>query len=154
MVSWSFLSSHTPGLLCIARDPGARLRDIAASVGVTGRSAHAIVTDLAGAGYDIRQKDGRRNRHDERGLKHRPASEARRVPIPPELVAIPRQHIDTFDIAADGRIFSSDREHPVASTVIGDVWASARNLALTPAQAASSWPGASTTCGTRLYRRG
>ena len=79
--------------------------------------------------------------HEERGLKHRPASETRRVPIPPELVAILRQHIDTFDIAADGRIFSSDRGHPVASTAISDVWAAARNLALTPAQAASSLAG-------------
>ena len=50
-------------LLCIARDPGARLRDIAASVGITERSAHAIVSDLAGAGYVVRQKDGRRNRY-------------------------------------------------------------------------------------------
>jgi hypothetical protein len=50
-------------LLCIARDPGARLRDIAASVGITERSAHAIVSDLAGVGYVVRQKDGRRNRY-------------------------------------------------------------------------------------------
>jgi integrase len=64
--------------------------------------------------------------HDERGLKHRSVSETRRVPIPPELVTILR-HIDTFGIAADGRIFSSDRGHPVASTAISDVWAAARN---------------------------
>jgi len=49
--------------LCIAHDPGARLRDIAASLGITERSAHGIVTDLAEAGYLIRQKDGRRNRY-------------------------------------------------------------------------------------------
>src|SRR5208282_3994787 len=47
-------------LLCIAHDPGARLRDIAASLGITERSAHGIVTDLDKAGYVIRQKDGRR----------------------------------------------------------------------------------------------
>jgi hypothetical protein len=34
--------------------------------------------------------------HDERGLKHRAIDETRRVPIPPELVAILRAHIDTF----------------------------------------------------------
>ena len=79
--------------------------------------------------------------HDERGLKHRPASETRRVPIPPELVAILREHVDTFGVAADGRIFSSDRGHPVASTAISDVWAAARSLALTPAQVASSLAG-------------
>jgi integrase len=75
--------------------------------------------------------------HDERGLKHRAADETRDVPIPPELVAILRAHIDTFGVAPDGRIFSSDRGHPVASTAISDVWAEARTLALTPAQVAS-----------------
>jgi MarR family len=61
--NWTFLTSHARVLLCIARDPGARLRDIAASVGITERSAYAIVTDLAEAGYVIKQKDGRRNRY-------------------------------------------------------------------------------------------
>jgi integrase len=75
--------------------------------------------------------------HDERGLKHRPVTETRRVPIPAELVAILRQHIDTFGVAADGRIFSSDRGGAVASAAISDVWAEVRLLALTPAQVAS-----------------
>jgi MarR family len=61
--NWSFLTSHARVLLCIARDPGVRLRDIAASVGLTERSAHGIVTDLAKAGYVIKRKDGRRNRY-------------------------------------------------------------------------------------------
>ena len=63
MTSWSFLTSHARVLLCIARDPGTRLRDIAASVDITERSAHGIVTDLTAAGYMIEQKDGRRNRY-------------------------------------------------------------------------------------------
>ena len=63
MANWSFLTSHARALLCIAHDPGARLRDIAASLGITERSAHGIVTELAEAGYLIRQKDGRRNRY-------------------------------------------------------------------------------------------
>jgi integrase len=79
--------------------------------------------------------------HDERGLKHRPATETRRVPIPPELVTVLRTHIDTFGVAADGRVFSSERGHPVASTAISDVWAEARTLALTPAQVASPLAG-------------
>jgi len=40
-----------------------RLRDIAASLGITERSAYGIVTDLAAAGYVVKQKDGRRNRY-------------------------------------------------------------------------------------------
>ena len=63
MTSWSFLTNHARVLLCIAHDPGVRLRDIAASLGITERSAHGIVTDLATAGYVLKQKDGRRNRY-------------------------------------------------------------------------------------------
>jgi integrase len=79
--------------------------------------------------------------HDERGLKHRPASETRSVPIPPELIHILRQHIDTFGTASDGRLFSSDRGNVVASTAISDVWAEARARALTPEQVASPLAG-------------
>ncbi|HEV2243221.1 MAG TPA: helix-turn-helix domain-containing protein [Streptosporangiaceae bacterium] len=63
LANWTFLTSHARVLLCIARDPGVRLRDIAASVGITERSAYGIVTDLAGAGYIVKQKNGRRNRY-------------------------------------------------------------------------------------------
>jgi hypothetical protein len=40
-----------------------RLRDMAASLDITERSAFAIITDLAEAGYVVREKDGRRNRY-------------------------------------------------------------------------------------------
>jgi hypothetical protein len=63
VADWSFLTNYARVLLCIARDPGARLRDIAASLGITERSAHGIVTDLAAAGYVVKQRDGRRNRY-------------------------------------------------------------------------------------------
>lgn len=63
MDRWSFLTNHARVLLCIAHDPGVRLRDIAAVVGVTERHAHGIVADLAAAGYVIKGKDGRRNRY-------------------------------------------------------------------------------------------
>jgi DNA-binding MarR family transcriptional regulator len=61
--SWTFLTSHARVLLCIAHDPGVRLRDIAARLDITERSAYGIVTDLARAGYIVKQKDGRRNRY-------------------------------------------------------------------------------------------
>jgi DNA-binding transcriptional ArsR family regulator len=63
MERWSFLTNHARVLLCIAHDPGVRLRDIAARVGVTERSAYGIVTDLAEAGYVVKEKEGRRNRY-------------------------------------------------------------------------------------------
>jgi DNA-binding transcriptional ArsR family regulator len=63
MANWSFLTSHARVLMCIAHDPGARLRDIAAGLGITERSADGIVSELAEAGYVVKQKDGRRNRY-------------------------------------------------------------------------------------------
>ncbi len=65
MTEWSFLTNHARVLVCIAHDPGVRLRDIAARVGITERSAYAIVTDLTAAGYVVKDRDtdGRRNRY-------------------------------------------------------------------------------------------
>jgi hypothetical protein len=63
MGEWSFLTNHARALLCIAHDPGVRLRDIAATLGITERSVYGIVTDLADAGYVVKEKDGRRNRY-------------------------------------------------------------------------------------------
>jgi hypothetical protein len=61
--TWTFLTNHARVLLCIAHDPGIRLRDIAARLGITERSAYGIVTDLARAGYIVKHKDGRRSRY-------------------------------------------------------------------------------------------
>lgn len=61
--SWTFLTNHARVLLCIAHDAGVRLRDIAARLDITERSAYGIVTDLTQAGYIVKQKDGRRNRY-------------------------------------------------------------------------------------------
>jgi DNA-binding IclR family transcriptional regulator len=63
MGTWSFLTNHARALLCIAHDPGVRLRDIATALDVTERSVYGIVTDLAEAGYVVKEKDGRRNRY-------------------------------------------------------------------------------------------
>jgi DNA-binding IclR family transcriptional regulator len=63
MERWSFLTNHARVLLCIAHDPGARLRDIAASLGITDRSVYGIVTDLTAAGYVVKHRDGRRSRY-------------------------------------------------------------------------------------------
>jgi len=63
VAEWGFLTNHARVLLCIAHDPGVRLRDIAARTGVTERTAYGIVTDLTEAGYVVKHKDGRRNRY-------------------------------------------------------------------------------------------
>ncbi len=61
--NWSFLTNHALVLLCIAHDPGVRLREIGDAVGVTERAAHRIVSELAGAGYISRKRNGRRNQY-------------------------------------------------------------------------------------------
>ena len=63
MGEWSFLTNHARVLVCIASDPGVRLRDIATILGITERSVFGIVTDLTSAGYVLKEKDGRRNRY-------------------------------------------------------------------------------------------
>ena len=61
--AWSFLTNHTQVLVCIAHDPGIRLRDLGDRVGITERAAHRIVGELATAGYVSRERHGRRNRY-------------------------------------------------------------------------------------------
>ena len=57
------MTSHARALVFIAHDPKARLRDLAAALGVTERTAYGIVADLTEAGYVVKEKDGRRNRY-------------------------------------------------------------------------------------------
>lgn len=63
MTSWTFLSHHAHVLLCIARDPDMRLREMAADVGLTERAVQAIVNDLVADGYVERERVGRRNHY-------------------------------------------------------------------------------------------
>jgi len=70
---WTFLTNHAHVLICIAEDPTARLRDVAARVGITERAVQAIVADLEAAGVITRRRDGRRNTytlHDYQPLRH------------------------------------------------------------------------------------
>jgi predicted transcriptional regulator len=61
--TWRFLSNHTQVLLCLHRDPNARFRDIAQSVGITERAAQRIVADLVESGYVESERNGRRNHY-------------------------------------------------------------------------------------------
>jgi hypothetical protein len=60
---FGFLTNHGLTLLCIAHDPGVRMRDIAADVQITERAAQRIVGELIEAGYLDRERVGRRNRY-------------------------------------------------------------------------------------------
>ncbi len=63
MPDWTFLTNHAHVLLCVARDPGMRLRDVADVVGITERAAQRIIADLVEGGYLEREREGRRNRY-------------------------------------------------------------------------------------------
>lgn len=79
--------------------------------------------------------------HEERQLKHRAKADVRPVPIPPVLVRILRTHIEEYGVAADGRLFQTERGGPIGSTSYTEVWQQARPLALTPEQVASPLAG-------------
>src|ERR671939_129932 len=71
--TWRFVTNHAHVLECIARDPNARLRDIATNVGITERTAAQIVRDLELAGYLTKTRNGRRNTYEVHGelpLRH------------------------------------------------------------------------------------
>jgi len=79
--SWTLLTGHGHVLVEIARDPEARVRDIAAAAGITERTAQAIVGDLEAAGYITRTRSGRRTRYTvntESVFRH-PAQEGHRI---------------------------------------------------------------------------
>jgi DNA-binding Lrp family transcriptional regulator len=63
VADWTFLTNHAHVLLCVTRDPDARLRDVADAVGITERAAQRIVAELEEAGYLERERAGRRNRY-------------------------------------------------------------------------------------------
>ena len=93
MAKWSFLTNHARALVCIAHDPGVRLRDIAAALGITERSAFGIVTDLVDAGYIVKDKDGRRNRYQIQG--HLPLCES---------VGRERTHGEVLDVLVEASV--------------------------------------------------
>jgi len=79
--SWTLLTGHGHVLVEIARNPQARIRDIAAAAGITERTAQAIVADLEAAGYITRTRIGRRTRYsvNSDSIFRHPAQEGLRV---------------------------------------------------------------------------
>jgi hypothetical protein len=85
---WTFLTNHAHVLVCIAEDPNARIRDLAARVGITERAVQKIITELEEDGYLTHVRDGRRNVYRVRAnqpLRH-PVERHRNVAVLIELV--------------------------------------------------------------------
>ena len=102
MAEWSFLTNHARVLVCIAHDPGVRLRDIATTLGITERSAYSIVTDLTAGGYVVKDKDGRRNRYQIQS--HLPLREA---------ITQERTIGEVLDVLVESKIRRRTRRAPV-----------------------------------------
>jgi DNA-binding IclR family transcriptional regulator len=71
--SWTFLTNHAQVLLCLAKDPEIRLRDVAERVGITERACQRILAELVEAGYVKTARIGRRNRYTvdrEHAMRH------------------------------------------------------------------------------------
>jgi len=70
---WTFLTNHAHVLVCLARDPELRQRDLADLIGITERATQVILGDLEASGYLTRERVGRRNRYRlalDRPLRH------------------------------------------------------------------------------------
>lgn len=109
MASWTFLTNHARVLLSVARDPGARLRDIAADLGITERSAFGIITDLVEAGYVVKDKDGRRNRYHIQAHLPLPESVARQRTVGEVLSLLVGTDVTTLEQQAAGGMHGHDR---------------------------------------------
>jgi len=62
--NWTYLTNHTHVLVCLLRDPEARIRDLAEQVGITERAVQRIVSELEAAKVLIKTKTGRRNSYE------------------------------------------------------------------------------------------
>lgn len=111
---WDFLTNHAHVLVCVAHDPGIRLRDIADVVGITERTAHQILSELVEEGYVGRERHGRRNRYTvkpELPLPH-PLVQDRQVG---ELIEVlkPARHDSVTAHAKTGTRVGSERPYGV-----------------------------------------
>lgn len=72
-----------------------------------------------------------------RPLKHRPEEATRDIPIPPQLVRILSEHIDTAGTGEKGRLFRTADGGPIPNASYTDIWRLARRYGLAPNQVAS-----------------
>lgn len=99
MSGWTFLTNYSHVLLCIAADPGTRMKDVAERVGITERAAQRIVADLLSTGYLSSERVGRRKVykvHEELPFRH-PVESGHQisvllnlVPPPPHVPSAPQ----------------------------------------------------------------
>ena len=131
MGDWTLFSNYGHVLVCLARNREARLRDVAAEVGITERAVQTIVRDMQDAGFITVTKQGRCNRYRinrRKSLRHsleshcsvgkllslvarpapgRPADESEMEPTPDSVrespLHVPAETAPAVDPAAGGK---------------------------------------------------
>lgn len=104
-----------------------------------GRLVFADATPDVGRAYtddgEVHENRGLKGRNRGRPDNTRQARRAtRKVPIPPVLVWILRQHIEFFGAGQDGRLFRSESGQPLPKSTISRAWKKVRELSLTAEQ--------------------
>lgn len=110
---WAFLTNQAQVLICIAHDPGIRLRDIGERLGITERAVHRIVDALAAAGYITRERNGRRNHYTINGDLPLPDEIARQQSIGELLEILTAAHGST---PAKDRAEHTGVSHPASAS--------------------------------------
>jgi hypothetical protein len=70
---WTFLTNHAHVLICLARNPTLRMRDLSQLIGITERTVQQVIRDLSKEGYLTPIREGRCNHYilnRELGLRH------------------------------------------------------------------------------------
>lgn len=89
---WTFLTNHTHVLICLAKEPSLRVRDIADRVGITERAVLRIIEDLVESGALIRNREGRRNAYElnlEIPLRHPVEQDHRLIDLIARIISAP-----------------------------------------------------------------
>jgi integrase len=126
------------------RAEGLPIKTIARTLGVSRNTVRAAIAHQ----YSGRDWTDSGAADEERGLKHRPKADTRRVPLHPELVEVLVWHLETYGTGAQGRLFvtrtgragvpiSPPFLNPVSPKTIYRAFSQARRRAFTPEQVAS-----------------
>lgn len=93
-------------------------------------------------------------RREPRGLKHRGRQDVRIVPCPPPLVRLLRDHLDSFGVDRQGRLFRGARGGPLAAASTSVSGATPVRRHSRPPRSRRRLPAGPTTCATPRCRRG
>ncbi len=119
MSNWTLFSNHGHVLFCLARDSEARLRDVAADVGITERAVQKIVRDLQDGGMISVTKNGRRNCyriHKKQGLRHRLESDCKLRDLIKVVIKSAKPPVDSAVRLPESEHTSSSEPEPIAES--------------------------------------